>query len=344
MKNKMPGGAICAVMTCLACALSVPAGRTDTVDPADPQIPAGLWARDNLVAWCAVPFDSRARAPEERALMLERLGFRSFAYDWREKDVPTFDREIEALRRHGVNLLAWWFPFDAGDPGARNTLELFRRHNAHPQLWVALPGKEVAMPSNAEGMSPDERHQLSIRLMRQSLPGNPQEQDLRVRRDGERISALVKLAAPYGCRVELYNHNGWFGMMDNEVAIIEYLKGTGVTGVGIVYNFSHARDELQDDTADFPAVWEKIRRHVVAVNITGTAMDGNLIYPSQGDRELQMMRTIQASGWKGPIGLIAEKGGDAEVTLRNYQVGLGWLAAELRQPGSGGARPFPALP
>jgi hypothetical protein len=83
---------------------------------------------------------------------------------------------------------------------------------------------------------------------------------------------------------------------------------------------------------------------VVAVNITGTAMDGNLIYPSQGDRELEMMRTIQASGWKGPIGLIAEKGGDAEVTLRNYQVGLGWLAAELRQPGSGGARPFPALP
>jgi hypothetical protein len=73
-------------------------------------------------------------------------------------------------------------------------------------------------------------------------------------------------------------------------------------------------------------------------------MDGNLIYPSQGDRELEMMRIIQDSGWKGPVGLIAEKGGDAAVTLRNYMIGLDWLAAELRRPGSGGARPFPASP
>jgi hypothetical protein len=41
--------------------------------------------------------------------------------------------------------------------------------------------------------------------------------------------------------------------------------------------------------------------------------------------------------------LIAESGGDAEVTLRNARSGLDWLAAELREPGSGGQRPqFPA--
>jgi len=33
-----------------------------------------------------------------------------------------------------------------------------------------------------------------------------------------------------------------------QVAIIERLKTLGVTDVGIVYNFSHARDELHDDT------------------------------------------------------------------------------------------------
>jgi len=76
------------------------------------------------------------------------------------------------------------------------------------------------------------------------------------------------------------------------------------------------------------------------VNITGTCMDGISIYLSQGDRELEMMRTIQNSGWRGPIGLIAEKGGDAEVTLRNNLVGLDWLAAELKLAGSGGPRPF----
>src|SRR4051812_40766284 len=43
----------------------------------------GLFGRDNLIAWCIVPFDSKNRAPEERAAMLERLGFKHFAYDWR---------------------------------------------------------------------------------------------------------------------------------------------------------------------------------------------------------------------------------------------------------------------
>jgi hypothetical protein len=33
------------------------------------------------------------------------------------------------------------------------------------------------------------------------------------------------------------------------------------------------------------------------------------------------------------------EGGDAEVTLRNYQVGLDWLAKELKKAGSGGLRP-----
>lgn len=36
---------------------------------------AGLFARTNLVAWCIVPFDAKKRGPEERAAMLEKLGF-----------------------------------------------------------------------------------------------------------------------------------------------------------------------------------------------------------------------------------------------------------------------------
>src|SRR5690348_8317118 len=59
--------------------------------------PNRLFARDNLIAWCIVPFDSKKRGPEERAAMLERLGFRHFAYDWRAEHIPTFDAEIEAL-------------------------------------------------------------------------------------------------------------------------------------------------------------------------------------------------------------------------------------------------------
>ena len=53
-----------------------------------------LFARDNLIAWCIVPFDSKKRGPEDRAAMLQKLGFKHFAYDWRAEHVPTFDAEI----------------------------------------------------------------------------------------------------------------------------------------------------------------------------------------------------------------------------------------------------------
>jgi sugar phosphate isomerase/epimerase len=302
-----------------------------------------LWARDNLLAWCVVPFDAKNRGPEERAEMLAKLGFTKFAYDWRPVHVPTFDAEIEALKKHGINLMAWWFPFDADDPAARATLEVFKRHDVHPQLWVALPRRGPALPKSDDKMSPEKHHQAYFRLMRQDLTKTPQEQAAQVKREADRINALVRLAAPYDSKVELYNHNGWFGMLDNQIAIISRLKEIGVTGVGIIYNFSHARDEFHDDTVNFPPLWRKIKPYVVAVNITGTIMDGTTIYPSQGDRELEMMRTIQKSGWTGPVGLIAEKGGDAEITLRNDLIGLDWIAAELKQPGSGGPHPFPLV-
>jgi len=336
---------------------------------ADPRMqnaaPEALWSHDNLAAWCVVPFDAKKRGPEERAQMLEKLGFKHFAYDWRDKDVPTFDAEIEALKRHGIDLLAWWFPFDADNPLARNTLEVFKRHDVHPQLWVALVPtempkgpqewaklfpKDFPIPRTEEDLgrlSPIDKAEYYDVLSRSGakhLGKPPEEQEQRVRQDAYRIRALANLAAPYGCKVELYNHNGWLGIVENELAVIDRLKELGVTEVGLAYNFSHARDELHDDSKGFPELWGKMKDHVVTVNITGMRWDGHLVYPSQGDSELAMMRTIQASGWRGPIGLIAEKGGDAEVTLRNYLVGLDWLASELKQPGSRNPHPFPEAP
>ena len=87
-----------------------------------------LFARTNLVAWCIVPFDAKKRGPEERAVMLERLGFTKFAYDYRAEHIPTFDAEIDALKRHHVQLLAWWFPTTLNDE-ARKILDFLQRHN-----------------------------------------------------------------------------------------------------------------------------------------------------------------------------------------------------------------------
>ena len=38
-----------------------------------------LFRRENLVAWCIVPFDSQHRTPEQRAEMLVKLGIHQLA-------------------------------------------------------------------------------------------------------------------------------------------------------------------------------------------------------------------------------------------------------------------------
>ena len=42
--------------------------------------------------------------------MLSRLGFKKFAYDYRAEHIPTFGAELDALKRHHIELTAWWFP------------------------------------------------------------------------------------------------------------------------------------------------------------------------------------------------------------------------------------------
>src|SRR6476661_2939838 len=94
-----------------------------SAEPSKVEAGEGLFAQTNLVAWCIVPFDAKRRGPEERAAMLERLGFRLFAYDYRAEHIPTFDAEMDALKRHRITLFAWWFPTTMNDE-ARLILEV----------------------------------------------------------------------------------------------------------------------------------------------------------------------------------------------------------------------------
>src|SRR5262245_8565766 len=114
-------------------------------DPEAPAVPSGgLFARENLVAWCIVPFDARKRGPEERVAMLRRLGFRRYAYDWRAEHLPGFDRELTLLAENGIKLEAVWFPASL-DESARTILGLLEKHHVRTQLWVTIgdpaPGK-----------------------------------------------------------------------------------------------------------------------------------------------------------------------------------------------------------
>jgi sugar phosphate isomerase/epimerase len=252
-----------------------------------------LFARSNLVAWCIVPFDAKKRGPEERAQMLERLNLHRFAYDWRPEHIPTFETEIDACRKHNIEITAWWFPTSL-DKDAQTILDVLKRKNLKTQLWV-MGGGELTISA--------------------------EEQQKRIASEVARLRPIAEAADAIGCKVALYNHGGWFGEPTNQLAIIEALK---MPNVGIVYNFHHAHDQLDR----FPEIFAKIKPRLFALNINGMVADGEragkkVLTLGAGDRELAMLKLAQQSGWRGPIGILDHRPEtDSEETLRENLDGL----------------------
>lgn len=285
---------------CLCCRASgddekPPQAHNDAGKPAA----HALFARDNLIAWCIVPFDAMKRGPEERAAMLERIGVKRLAYDYRAEHVPTFDAEMEALKRHGIRLDAWWFPTTLNDE-AKQILDVLKRHEIETQLWVTGGGGPSA---------------------------NADEQRQRVATEAARIRPIAEAAAKIGCQVALYNHGGWFGEPENQLAIIEKLD---LPNVGIVYNLHHGHDHIER----LPELLRKMRPHLSALNLNGMSRggdrDGRKILPlGAGELDLALLRVIRDSGYRGPIGILNHTDHDAEARLLDNLDGLDWLVAQL---------------
>ncbi|MCE5268587.1 MAG: TIM barrel protein [Planctomycetaceae bacterium] len=254
----------------------------------------GLFARENLVAWCIVPFDAKKRGPEERAAMLERLGIKRLAYDWRDEHVPTFDAELDALKRHGIELTAFWAPWSL-DKNARIILDVLNRHHIRTQLWVM--GSDVP-PTTAAG------------------------QQKLIEANADRIRPLALEAAKIGCTVELYNHDGWFGEPENQIAIIKRLN---LPNVGIVYNQHHGHQHLDR----FPQLLTKMLPYLHALNLNGMRRGGGVLPLGAGDLDLQLLRTIRDSGYRGLIGILNHADADAEARLSDNLKGLDWLLPQL---------------
>ena len=275
--------------------------------------PGDLFQKENLVAWCIVPFDSRKRGPEERAAMLEKLGFSKFAYDYRAEHIPTFDEELDALKRHHVELTAWWFPTVLNDE-AKMTLALFEKHKVTPQLWVTGGGA----PTTSD-----------------------QEQRQRVLDEAARIRPIAIAADKIGCKVALYNHGGWFGEPENQIAIIKELN---LPNVGIVYNQHHGHDHLDR----FPELLKKMIPYLYTLNLNGMVKDGErkgqkILQLGQGDLDLKLLKIVRDSGYKGPIGILGHTADDAEERLQDNLDGLKWLKPQL-EGNPAGTRPTMRTP
>lgn len=288
---------LCRCLTVVAVAVgALVAVAAPTLCPAQD---VDLFASENLVAWCIVPFDAKHRGPEERAEMLNRLGISQLAYDWRAEHIPTFDAEVEAMKAHGIKITAWWFPA-ALDETARRILEVLDRHDVHAQLWTTMGDPA---PQSAD---PAEKVKAAAAILR----------------------PIAEAAAKVHCSVALYNHGGWFGEPENQVAIIKELS---LPNVGIVYNLHHGHEHIDR----FAEIFRVMQPHLMAVNLNGMVRDGDktgkkILALGQGDQELAMMKVIRSSGWRGPIGIIDHRPEtDSEETLRENLEGLKRLREQL---------------
>ncbi|RYD32227.1 MAG: heme-binding domain-containing protein, partial [Verrucomicrobiaceae bacterium] len=247
---------------------------------------------------------------------LESLGIKKLAYDYRAEHIASFDAEMEALKKHGIELTAWWFPGELNDE-AKGILEVIRRHEVHPELWV----------THGVGFPPE---------------GDTAAQTALVESMAARLRPLAEAAAAVGCRLGLYNHGGWFGVPENQLALVERLERDGLRNVGLVYNLHHGHAEM----TRFPAALEKMKSRLLALNLNGMssggeAEGGKIIPLGQGDLDLGLLKAIKASGWRGPVGILNHTDEDAEARLRDNLDGLHWLLKEMDAPGSGGPRPIP---
>lgn len=262
-----------------------------------------LYTRQNLVAWCIVPFDSMKRNPEERAAMLKDLGLTQLAWDWRQEHLATMEEEIKTLRKNNIKLKSVWFWINGGsgqtmDDANHFILKTLKNNNVRTELWLSFNDRFF------EGMTDAEKLKKAVSA----------------------IKEINAQARAIGCTVHLYNHGSWFGEPGNQVKIIEALK---TKDIGIVYNFHHARHQVND----FPKLLKLMLPYLSTVNINGMKEGGPMILTvGQGDKEQWMLEQLKASGYKGSVGILSHVDDeDAKIVLQRNLEGLKTLLKEMKE-------------
>ena len=255
------------------------------------EIPDNL-QQDKLVAWCIVPFDAAKRSPEQRAVMLKELGLTRSAYDWRKKHISSFEDEILAYKKHGIEFFAFW----SEHPEA---FRLFKKHKITPQIW-----KMFGSPK-----------------------GETQEE--KVTKAAKALESLAKRTAAINCKLSLYNHGSWSGEPANLVAVCQKLHQLGHRHVGIVYNWHHGHPRISSWKQDLALM--KPYLHCLNLNGMKEGAEFKILPLGQGEHETTMLQTLIASGYSGPIGILDHRNDtDSKIALKANIDGLETLKKTLR--------------
>ena len=148
---------------------------------------SSLYSKENLVAWCIVPFDASERTPLQRAEMLVDLGITQFAYDYRDKHIPSFKEEIRVMEAHGIDGVEdhWQFGLN------------FCRHRGRPRAPHHLHDHEVRLCSFDGGGHGAACRPAVIQPFLEREPGKAgYQQPLRLREEAARKGLQICRDAP----------------------------------------------------------------------------------------------------------------------------------------------------
>lgn len=231
----------------------------------------------NAYPWVIVEFDSLNRTPTERIAMLKELGFTKYAYDWNIENLDSMAREFELAKENKIAVVAVWFWLNAKRDSIgkihesnKRMLNIVREADLQTTFWVSFNNNFF------EGKSQEES----------------------VVEAASMLKMINNAAEAIDCNVALYNHRGWFGDINNQLAVMAALPEEDL---GIVYNFHHAHQYLEE----YPQLIEKIIPYLISVNLNGMDEGGPEILPlGMGSYEAQMIKELKERGYDGPWGLL----------------------------------------
>lgn len=252
--------------------------------------------KSNLIPWSIVGFDIKERTPKQRLEMLERLGYKQYAYGYRPKHIPTMQQEWKLAKDKGIEVKAVWLYINLHKdkvgslkPESEVVFKNLKESGLKTQIWVGFQPKYFNKLSDKESL-------------KQSV---------------EMIEYLSKKAEKIGCKIALYNHGGWYGKPANQLRIINALPKEDL---GVVFNFHHAHDSLDEYSNNikklFPYLW--------SVSLNGMKTGGpKIITIGKGDLEKEMIQQLLNLNYRGPFNILGHvKGGDPEVILEENFNGL----------------------
>lgn len=257
---------------------------------------------DAVSPWCIIGFDSQDRSPIQRITMLEDLGLSKYGYNRGKGKFDNMKEEFTLAKEHNIEMTSifLWLNADRDTIGRlsesnRTLIDNVRELNQKPAMWVSFSDNFFKNLDDKESVT------LSVNM----------------------INSIIPIADDLGCKLSLYNHNGWFGNPMNQLKVLEKLDDTSI---GMVYNFHHAQDYVDD----FRAIAHGIAPYLSFVNLNGVRKEGPQILPiGEGDHEYEMIKVLKNEGFNGPWGILGHiKTEDVKVVLEKNIAGLELLNAK----------------